>query len=117
RAAQRKDVLDDALDLVRWKPDDRGHSALRATRRGEATPLGHEAQGVLERENAGRHERGEFTERVAGHEPGSEIGGEGRDATRLDTVARAAAEPHCVGTLTHIPLHSTCSESTAIRPA
>src|SRR5439155_1074620 len=57
-----------------------------------ATPFRHEAQGVLERENAGCHKRGEFTERVAGHEPGSEIHGEGRDAARLDTVARAASE-------------------------
>src|SRR5438552_1507198 len=92
RAAPRKRVVDDALDLLRGKAHDRGHRTLRAARSGKPSALGHEAQGVLERENAGRDEGGELTQRVAGDETGAQGRRKRGHAARLDTIARAVAK-------------------------
>src|SRR5207244_2734466 len=85
-------VLDDAIDLVGGKPDDRGHRALGPARCGEAPALGDESQGFLEREHAGRNERGELTERVTRDESWPKGERKGRNATRIRAARRAVAE-------------------------
>src|SRR5439155_8457467 len=66
--------------------------ALGPARCGEAPALGDESQGFLEREHAGRNERGELTERVTRDESWPKGERKGRNATRIRAARRAVAE-------------------------
>ena len=90
RASIRNGRRNDPVDVGGGHPDDGGHGAACALRRGQPAALRHQAERVREREHAGGDKGAELTERVPGNVGRPELLGKGGHAARLAAVAQAA---------------------------